>query len=110
MGLKIVGSNFFEELGISLTDSIVTLNGSVQLTKLNGPQRTNNLPYRVRGEYTIWASENAYAEQYNQFSSFKPILRSITIYLDLDDDQIKGDLLGILYNKLKERYPSAIDC
>ena len=109
MGIKVVGPFCFQELGITLNDAVITLNGQVHLTKLIGPQRTSNLPYRLRSEYSVWASELAYSQQYNEYSQCKPILKT-TVYTDVDGDAIKGDLLNILYSHLKQQYPTAIDC
>jgi hypothetical protein len=109
MGIKIVGNLQVQELGITITDPIITLNGQVHLTKLIGPQRVN-LPYRLRGEYSVWGSELAYSRQYEDFSPYKPILKSITFFFDVDTEAIKGDLLALMYSKLKEKYPNSVDC
>jgi hypothetical protein len=89
MGIQII-SGILPDLGLDIANCIMTFEGKCSVVKMGVNQ------YKLSSSYTV--------KKPNSKSFF---ISPLT--LDIAEEDLNGNLLGLLYGKLKEQYPDCVD-
>lgn len=110
MGILFENQTEFKDWGLSLSNAVLTFNGKVEVNKLFDRQIViPEKPYRLTGRFDLWASMQAYQSRNQLISPSKPIIKNEPVNIDISEEDLDGNLLGLLYGKMKELFPNATD-
>lgn len=105
MGFVVADRVNDEQLGVILHDFTVTIHGSLSVQKTEQRELAKDNSVTTRIVYRVIADVSIYAR-----IEAKAPIRKEHFMSEVTLEETRGDLFKIVYDKLKARYQSCVDC